>query len=106
MTSVQSRGCPRQERLFVTPLDSYLPPESEFSKQPNGPLGLKSPAAATNILKYSENDLQQIFKTVLEARIPVPAPAASEEPRDKPLKPRFLDVYCRKSHKDYYNFCQ
>ena len=32
-----------------------------------------APATATSVPKYSEDDLQRIFKTVLEAQAPAPA---------------------------------
>ena len=127
MTSVQGRGCPYQERPSIAPsvapsiapLDSFRSPESgdKLSDQPAGPSGGKplanSPSAATSISKYSEDDLQRIFKAVLEAwalapvsaPAPVPAPVVSEVPREK-LKPCSPDVYRRKSHMECYNFCQ
>ena len=53
--------------------------------------------------------MQQIFKAVLEAWAPAPAPTLApvvfEAPREK-LKARFPDVYRGKSHIDCYNFCQ
>ena len=70
-----------------------------------------APAAVTSVPKYSEDDLQRIFKAVLEAQAPVSAPApflapvVSEVSREK-LKARFLDVYRVKTHMDCYNFCQ
>ena len=71
MTSVQGRSCSRQKRPFVAPsiapFDFSPPPKSEFLKQPVGPLGLKSSAIATDVPKYSEDDLQRILKVVLEA---------------------------------------
>ena len=82
MTSVRGRGRPCREYPSVTPsvapsiapLDSSLPLESdkELSDQPAKPSGTKppvadAPVAITNVHKYSENDLQRIFKTVLEA---------------------------------------
>ena len=83
MTSIQGRGRLRRERPSVAPSVAFFvappvassvappssspPPESESSEQLNEPLELKSPAAATSVPKYSEDDLQQIFKTVLEA---------------------------------------
>ena len=133
MTSVQGRGRPCRERSSaapsVAPPDSFPPPESgnKLSDQPAGlstkPPVANAPAAANSIPKYSENDLQRIFKTVLEARVPAstpvlapapvptPAPAPTlapiiaEAPREK-LKTRSPDLYRRKSHMDYYNFCQ
>ena len=59
-------------------------------------------AAALPVPKYTKEDLQHIFKTVLEAQ----APTISEEPWNKLLKACFLDVYCGKFHIKCYNFCQ
>ena len=130
MTSV--RGCGRLCRkrpsiaLSVTPSvtlpDSSLSPklDDKLSNQPVGPSGMKPSvadifAAATSISKYSENNLQRIFKAVLEAWAPAlflapaffPAPTLvfSETPRKK-LKACFPNVYRGKSHIDCYNFCQ
>ena len=125
MTSVRGRGRPRRKcssaAPSVTPLDSSPPPESgdELSDQPAGPLTkppvANAPAAANSIPKYSEDDLQQILRTVLEAQVPAPtpvpapapapAPIVAEAPRKK-LKARSPDVYLEKSHMDCYNFCQ
>ena len=114
MISVQGRRCLRRERpsvapsvaLSIAPLDSFLSPDSKISKQPDGPPGPKSDIS---VPKYSENDLQKIFKAVLEARAPTLAPVpvlvVSEVPREK-LKARFSDVYRGKSYMDCYNFCQ
>ena len=109
MILVQGRGCPRRERLSIAPSvappGSSFPPKSESSEQPDRPRGLKSPAAATSVPKYSEDDLQWILKAVLEAQAPAPAPVISKVCREK-LKARSPDVYHGKSHMDYYNFCQ
>ena len=142
MILVQGRGRPRQERLSVSPFvalsvapsDFFSPPKSsdKLSDQPAKTSGTKSPVAnalvaATHISKYSKDDLQRIFKAVLEAQAPAsalaptpalapasalaPAPAlapasiVSELPREK-LKARSPDIYCEKSHIDCYNFCQ
>ena len=116
MISIQ--GCRRPHRecssgvpsvaSFVAPLDSFPPSKSEISKQPNKPLGPKSPAD-TSVPKYSEDHLQRIFKAVLEAwapaSTPTPAPVVFEVPREK-LKARSPNVYYKKSHIDCYNFCQ
>ena len=108
MIVVQGRGRLRHKRPSIAPHDSSSPLESEIFEQPDGPLGPKS-FAATNISKYSEDDLQRILKAVLEAWAPVPAPVPafviSEVPRKK-LKARYPNVYRGKSHMDYYNFCQ
>ena len=123
MTLIQGRGRPRRERLFVAPsvahsiapFDSSLPPESgdKLSDQLIGPSGAKpladDPATATNIAKYSEDDLQRILKAVLEARIPSPAPAPAPvitKVSQEKLKTRSPDVYLRKFHMDCYNFCK
>ena len=103
-----------RERFSVVLPDSFLSPKLKFAKQPTGPLRPKSPTTTTDVSKYSKDDLQQIFKTVLEvqapmstsAPIPALAAAAFEKPRNKPLKARSPNVYYAKSHMDCYNFCQ
>ena len=102
--------------LSVTSPDSFPPPELEISKQPKRPPGPKPPTD-TSIPKYSEDDLQRIFKAVLKAQAPVivsvpapapalvPAPVVSKVPWEK-LKARSPDVYRGKSHMDCYNFYQ
>ena len=74
-----------------------------------------APVTASSIPKYSEDDLQRILKTLLEARVPALAPVlalapalalvpiVAEAPREK-LKARSPDVYRGKSHMDCYNF--
>ena len=94
MTLIQGRGCPHQERLSITFFDSFSPSESEFFKQPAEPLGPKFLAAATDVPKCSNNDLQRILKAVLEAQTlaptsaPAPTPTASKKPWNKSLKVR------------------
>ena len=116
MTPVRGRGCPRQERPFVVPsvapsvapLDSFPLFESEIFKPLDGLLRLKSPAA-TNIPRYFEDNLQQIFKAILEAQAPTPTPTPTSvvsKVLRKKLKACGLDVYREKSHMDCYNFCQ
>ena len=125
MTSVQGRKCLHWECLSVAPSiapsDSFSPPKSgdKLSDQPAGPSRAKPLAnanpAATIVLKYSEDDLQQILKAILKAWAPVsvfipapasnPAPMISEMPREK-LKAHSPDVYYGNSHMDCYNFCQ
>ena len=116
MTLVQGRGCPRREHLSVTPFvalsGSFSLPKSEIFEWSNGLLGPKFPNAINNVPNYFEDDLQRIFKAVLEAQATAPtpapalAPATFKEPWKKLLKARSPDVYCRKSHIDYNNFCQ
>ena len=143
MTSVQGRGHSRRERfsvapsiaLSVVPLDSSPPPKlgDKLSNQPVGPSRAKpliaNALAATSVPKYFEDDLQKIFKAVLEARALVPAPAPvlalapalvlapapvsvlapapiiAEVYREK-LKACSPALYRGKSHMDCYNFCQ
>ena len=91
MTSVRGRRRLHFERSsaapIVAPLDFSPPPESgdKLSNQPAGPLATKRPianvlAAAINIPKFSKDDLQQILKTILEARVPTPAPVLASTP--------------------------
>ena len=119
MTSVRGHGRPHREHLSVA-LDvapSITPPPplksgDELSDQPAKLSGTKllanASAAATNIPKYSKDNLQQILQAVLEAQAPAPAPAPAfvvfEVPREK-LKVCSLDLYRGKSHMDCYNFC-
>ena len=120
MTSVQGLNRLRQECLsvafFVAPPSFSSPSESEIFKQPNRSPRPKSLTAATNIPKYSEDDLQGIFKAVLEAQAaistpapapaPAPAPTAFEESRNKSLKACFSDIYYGKFHIDCFNVSQ
>ena len=66
-----------------------------------------------SVVRYWEDDLQRIFRTVLDSRppAPVPAPVAAaspyfEGPHVRLLKARFLDIYWDKTHLKYYNFLQ
>ena len=115
----------------VAPLDSSPSPKScdKFSDQPARPSGMKlpvanAPVAVTSIPKYSEDDLQRIFKTVLEARVSVlthvlaPTPVLASVPTAAPapalivaevlrkkMKAHSLDIFYGKSYIDCYNFC-
>ena len=86
MTSIWGCGCFRREHPFLT--SSFIPSIASFasspplklgdklSDQPAKSSGIKSLtnalATATCVFKYSENDLQRIFKAVLEAQAPAP----------------------------------
>ena len=50
---------------------------------------------------YTKKDLQKIFKVVLEAQA-----SSFDGSHKKLLKARSSDVYCDKSHMEWYNFCQ
>ena len=119
MTPVQGCKRPRRECPSIAPSialsDFSLPSnlDNKLSEQLAEPSRRKPPItiAITNIPRYSKDDLQRIFRTVLEARAPnlipttTPAPFVSEAPRDK-VKARSMDKYYEKSHMDCYNFCQ
>ena len=75
---------------------------------PPAPL-LASTSAVDSMVGYSEADFQRIFRTVLEARPPVPPPQPlvfPDGPCEKPLKARFLELYRGKTHVECYNFIQ
>ena len=95
MTFIQGRGRPHRERTSKSPSGSSFPSESSHDETPVNP-HVESPIA-----KYTEEDLQRIFQTVLKAWAP-----PSNGPREKPLKAKLPDVYCGKSHIECYNFCQ
>ena len=92
MTSIQDRGRPCRER---TSKGSSPPLESIHDEIP-----VNSPAVELPVSKYIEENLQTIFRTIFEAW------ATSDGAHEKPLKPRSPDVYLRKSHMEFYNFCQ
>lgn len=61
--------------------------------------------AASFVVKYLEDDLQSILKTVLEGKTLAPI-ALLEGLQEKLLKTRFLNIYQGKTHIKYYNYCQ
>ena len=75
-----------------------------------------SGSANSSVVGYSEDDLQRIVKTILEARpflppasAPVPAPVIAtalhyEGPCERLLKAWFPDVYRDKTYMECYNF--
>ena len=96
MTSIRGRERLRREHVFESPLGSLPPPESSHDKTPVNPSAIELLVA-----KYTEEDLQRIFRTILEARAP-----SSDGVCEKPLKAKSPDVYRGKSHMECYNFCQ
>ena len=91
------RSC--RERISKDLLRFSAPSESNYDKAPINPFAvglLKSLAT-----KYTEEDLQKILRTVLEAQAP-----PFDGPHKKLLKTRLPDVYFSKSHIECYNFCQ
>lgn len=87
----------------------YFSPLSELnnklSDQPtrlSGPHLAIVPTTSLLISMYIKEDLQQILKTVVEAR----ASTTSKESQNKYLKTHSLEMYCDKSQKKCYYFCQ
>lgn len=110
MTLIWGYGYLHRKYPSVALPNSFLSPfklRNKLSNQPTRPLRAKFFTTvifvtASTIFKYIERDLQQIFKTILEAQVPT----TSEKLWDKLLKARFPNVYCEKSYMEYYNFCQ
>lgn len=57
------------------------------------------------IAKYLKNNLQYIFKTVIETKTIIAINIFADKPCEKFLKVKFLDVYYNKTYINYYNFC-
>ena len=93
MTSIQGRRRLCRERISKGLSESSSLLESSNNEAPVNPFA-ESPVA-----KYTEENLQSILKTVFEAWAP-----PSDGPCKKSLKARSPEVYCDKSHMEYYNF--
>lgn len=65
-----------------------------------------SSTASFLILEYSKDDLQQIFKAVLETRTSTVTAPLPEDLWERLLKVRFPDIYQGKTDMKCYNFCQ
>ena len=66
-------------------------------------------AAVDLTVRYLEADLQRIFRTVLETCPCASAPQPLvflDGPCERPLKVRFPELYCDKTHIECYNFIQ
>ena len=70
-----------------------------------------SGSANSSVIRYSEDDLQRILRTVQDSRLLalVPAPVVTaaphdKGPREKPLKAWFSDIYWGKTHLECYTF--
>ena len=66
--------------------------------------------ALFSLAQYSQDDHQQIFKTIWDSR-PLapplaPTPQQYKSPCERPLMTQFLDVYWGKTHLKCYNFFQ
>lgn len=126
MTSTIRWRHPRKNKASVTPSGYFT--EYDSSKEMNNlsvlPPSLKEPVSApktstlpgsftppspypssSSMLKNSKDDFQQILKVVLKARTPIVTAPLPEDPWERPLKPRFSDVYWDKTHLMCYNFC-
>ena len=67
------------------------------------------PTPANSTARYSEENFQQIFKTVLGAEASAPALrllVLPHGPCERSLKVRFLNLYCGKTYIKCYNFYQ
>ena len=65
-------------------------------------------AAANSIAKYFRKDFQQILKTVLEAKAPLPIIQIlvfSNRPCERPFNACFLNLYYGTTHIECYNLC-
>ena len=115
MTSVRDWGCLCKNCASTTLSKLVIPSKSAslgLNKRDkfDGPLqdSAPGPSAPLNISKYSKKDLQQILKTILEVKTLAPAPhpfVVPDRPRERPLKAKFPNLYCGKSHLESYNFC-
>ena len=94
MTSLWGRGRLHKKRNPKGPSESSFPPEFSYDETLANPPAIEPPVA-----KYTEKDLQKIFRTVLKARVP-----PSDGAYQKLLKARSPDVYCGKFHIESYNF--
>ena len=72
-----------------------------------------SGSADSSVVRYLEDDLQRIFRIVLDFKLPatVPAPVIAaaphyESPHKRPPKAWFPDIYWDKTHLKCYNFFQ
>ena len=67
-------------------------------------------AALFSIARYLEDDLQRIFRTVLDSKLLALSSAFTPQQYkglcEKPLKTQFLDIYWDKTYLEYYNFFQ
>ena len=99
MISIRGHGRSYKKRTSKGLLGSSAPPESSHNKVPINSLAIDF--SKIFIAKYTEENLHRIFRIVLLAQAP-----SSNGPREKSLKARLFDVYCDKSHIEYYNFCQ
>lgn len=114
MTSVLRQGCSHKNKASITLFNRSInynsskemdnlsapplyPKKLDFALEASVFLGLFAPLGPSTVLslvpKYSENDLQQVFKVVLEALTTTITASLIESSQERFLKTRFLDVY-------------
>ena len=91
--------------------DTYTPAPAVSHAPTSAPLTAPTLALAAvdSMIRYLKADFQQILKTVLETRLPAPAPQPfvfPDGPCERPLKARFPELYCGMTHIECYNFIQ
>ena len=91
-------GAPTKGSNTPTP----SPPVSRAQTPADAPAPTPAPPSGT----YTDVDLQRATKLALESFVQGQAHAQGSEPREKPLKARFPDLYWGNSHQDCYRFCQ
>ena len=91
------RGRKQHCREHISKISSPIP-ESNHDKAPVDP---SIDPSTFSVVKYTEENLQKILRTVLKARAP-----PSNGCHKKPLKARSFDVYHGKFYIECYNFCQ
>lgn len=69
-------------------------------------LSIPDPLTTSSTTKYLKNDLQHIFKTILEAKILITLIAILNKYFQRLFKAKFPNVYHGKTHMECYNFCQ
>ena len=101
MTSIQGRDQPCKNRISKTPSKLSLSARLDYKSVVSPIIDSATGFVRSFVAKYIEKNLQQFLKTVLKAQV-----LFSDEFCEKFLKARLSDVYCSKSHIEYYNFCQ
>ena len=91
--------------------DTYTPALTMSCVLTPAPLAAPAlaPAALDLTVRYSEANLQRILWTVPETKPPAPASQPlvfPDSPCKRPLKARFPELYCDKTHMECYNFIQ
>ena len=92
--------------VFPSSNDLNKPSSESLDYEISALLEVLVEAFLLSILKYTEEDLQQIIRTILKSqRLAVVAPAFNKCHK-RALKYRVPDIYQSKFYIKYYNFCQ